>query len=207
MWRHAAEEPEISSGRCFLRDLVRGYLDRLDPPSYRSVQPSSGPRSPPRLHEEVLPDPQPPTLTNDVYSHDGEEANLRVAPATGNPPAYQEPYSGYRDSQPASIHRNLGGIIDPEEISSGIRSEPLLLYFSVANAFRHRFWPQIRLRRMKSGSTTSRGRWPNWNSWRSSRYLRPHGDLGTRSSRRAIETRSESSSESWRQGYGTVCPG
>ena len=52
------------------------------------------PLFPPSLHEEV-------TLTNNVRDHNGEETDFCTTTTSRASLAYQEPYSGRRDSQPA----------------------------------------------------------------------------------------------------------
>jgi hypothetical protein len=116
-------------------------LDRLDLVTAQYNR-FSEPRSPPQLHEEVPPNPQPPTLANDVYDHDDEETNLRAAPATGNPPVPQEPYSGYRDSQSASITETLKEKLTIQRISPAVSTQSHFSFASPLPAqFQHRFRP------------------------------------------------------------------
>jgi hypothetical protein len=105
---------------------------------------------PTQATEEVPPNPQPPALPNGVCDHDGEEFQFPHRLVTANSPAHQEPHSGCRDSQPASVlrrrnHRSRGGLVlYPLRATS-----PLLLRCqrSSGTASNH----QNRLRRMKSG--------------------------------------------------------
>lgn len=95
----------------------------------------SFPRLPLSLHEEVPPDPQPPTLTNDVPDRGGEAPYFSTTITARTPFTYEQPYPRRRDPQSLPIPRNLEReTVDPEEIPCRIRPEPLLLHFSIASA-------------------------------------------------------------------------